>query len=330
MAEASKEGTVVIGTGVASDVRNELGKVFRGKYGVSLEFISGRTEEMTARVQAERRAGLNVTDLLIGGLGTTDTVLGPGGLLEPLDPMLLLAEVLDKKAWWGNDLLWVDPDHFHVMFIASPLRPITINSELVRVEEIKSYRDLLNPKWKGKIAFFDPTISGAGKNMFVLFAEGDLGIDYLRKLGEQEIVITRDVRLMVEWVARGKYPIGVGIARDSQRQFERAGAPINSITPVEGTHIGGGSGGIAMLKNAPHPRASRLFVNWLLSKEGQILAARLWGAQSARDDIPTDSLDADALREPGIKYMPTFTLEYQYKAEQYQQIARDLWGHLMK
>ncbi|MBI4333077.1 MAG: extracellular solute-binding protein [Chloroflexi bacterium] len=329
VAEAKKEGNVIIVSAVSSGVRDGLSRAFQEKYGVGLEFVSGRTEESTAKVLAERRAGLYLRDAWIGG-GSSDAALGAADALEPIEPVLLLPEILDKKAWWGNELLWNSPDHLRVLFLASPLRPLTINTELVRIEEIKSFRDLLQPKWKGKITFFDPTGSGGGINIFFMLADSDLGTEYLRKLGEQEIAITRDVRMMTEWVARGKYPIGVGIARDSQRAFEQAGAPIKAITPVEGTIIGAGSGGVAILKKAPHPRASRLFVNWLLSKEGQTLASKLWGAQTAREDVPTSALDPDVLRESGAKYMPVFGVEYDSKVEHYQKTARDLWGYLMK
>ncbi len=327
-ADAKGEGKVVIATSAGPVVRDAFTKAFTGKFGVNMEFIVAKPEETVPKLVAERRAGMYLVDMLIGGVGPPDS-LGADGELERLDGALILPEVLDKKAWWNGDLAWVDPNHYHVMFLAMPRAPLTINTDFVKPDEIKSYRDLLNPKWQGKITYFDPTISGAGRETFSLLGES-LGKDFLVSLGKQEPVISRDGRQMIEWVARGKYPIGVGIVPELQIEFKKAGAPIKTVTPVEGTFISGAGAGLVYLTKAPHPNAAGLFANWLLSKEGEVVASEAFGGQSAREDVPTGSLEPEVIRQPGVKYMPALTLEYLQKADGYVKMAKDIWGPLLK
>ena len=321
---AKKEGHVVVASSIGQEVRNALGKAFTGKYGVEVEFIQGKPTELIPKVMAERRAGIFSVDLFVGGPGGIDTSLAPAGVLELIDDELILPEVLDKKAWWEGHLLWFNPDqHYHLVFLAGPRHPITINTNLVKSDELKSYRDLLNPKWRGKIAWFDPTVAGGGLNAFVGLANLWMDIQFLRDLGKQELVFTRDLRLHVEWVARGKYPIGIGMKTESVTEFIKAGAPISYNPVAEGSFTS--SAGIALMKNAPNPNAAKLFLNWLLSREGQIIASRAYGFQSAREDIPTDFLGKFAVRKPGEKYLQVERIIEQ-RGKEYEKIAQEMWG----
>jgi len=328
LAGAKKEGHVVVASSIGQEVRNALSKAFTGKYGVEVEFIQGKPTELIPKVMAERRAGIFLVDLFVGGPGGIDTSLAPAGVLELIGNELLLPEVLDKKAWWGGELLWFNPDQpYHLVFLAGPRHPITINTNLVKNEEIKSYRDLLNPKWKGKIAWFDPTVAGAGLNAFVGLASLWLDIQFLRDLGKQELIFTRDLRLLSEWVARGKYPISVGAKPELVTEFIQAGAPISSNPVAEGAFTS--SAGIALMKNAPNPHAAKLFLNWLLSREGQIIASKAYGYQSAREDVPTDFLGKFEVRKPGVKYLQVERIIEQ-RGKEYEKVARETWGHLIK
>jgi len=323
IARAKKEGRVVVASSVGPEVRSALSKAFTGKYGVEVEFIQGKPTELIPKVMAERRAGIFSIDLFIGGPGSIDTSLAPAGVLELIDDELILPEVLDKKAWRGGDLLWCDPDqHYHLMFSAGPKYAITVNTTLVKSDELKSYRDLLNPKWKGKIAWFDPTVAGAGQEAFVGLANL-MDIQFLRDLGKQELIFTRDLRLLGEWVARGKYPIGMGVKEELITEFIQAGAPISRNPVAEGAVISGA--GIALMKNVPNPNAAKLFLNWLLSREGQTVAAKAYGMQSAREDISTDFLGKFGVRKPGVNYLQVDKIIAQ-RAKEYEKMAQEMWG----
>ncbi len=326
---AAKEGKVVIATSAVAAVRDPYQKAFGDKFGVTLEFIAGKPAEFIPKMQAERRAGIYSVDVLVAGLGTVVPLLGPEGALIPLDAMLVLPEVSDRQKWWGGDLLWPDRDHFQVMYFASPRYPLSVNTGLVEAGKIKSYMDLLAPGWKGQISFIDPTISSAGNEFFVFMVDTK-GLDYLRQLGTQELVITRDERLQAEWLARGKYPLAIGIKPELMTEFKSMGVPITQIKAAEGAFLTGSGGGMALVSKGPHPNAAQLFLNWLLSREGQTVAAQVYGLQSARVDVPTDFLDPESVRQPGFNYHSDISEQAEVKKRDNMKVARELWGHLLK
>ena len=156
------------------------------------------------------------------------------------------------------------------------------------------------------------------------------GLDYLRDLEKQKPVFTRDDRLLIEWVSRGKYPLALGAKPESITEFMRAGAPIRHLSVAEGTYLTGAGGGLAVFNNAPHPNAAALFANWLLSKEGQTVASKAWGVQSARKDVPTDFLEPTTVRQPGVKYYSLIGEGIDAKKREYMKLATEIWGHLLK
>lgn len=330
VAAAKKEGKVIIATSMPQETNVELQKVFSNKYGIQLEFLTGRSPELHARLLAERKAGINSTDLLMTGPPSPLVILKPEGALVPLESQLMLPEVVDGKAWWGGRLLWIDPEHYQLGFLAYPQQSLFINTDMVKPEEIKSYHDLLHPKWKGKIAINDPTLFGAGNAWFTAMAEGMMSLDYLRELGKQDPVIVRDQRLQAEWVARGRYPVGIALAPEMAYNFIKAGSPIKAVIPIEGVYLTVGGGCMVLLNKAPHPLATKLFINWFLSKEGQTMYSRVAGEQSARTDVPTDFLETYAVRQPGTNYFPAIALPYQLKKVEHQETAKKIWGQLMK
>ncbi len=329
VSEAKKEGKLVIATSTGTPIRKALTESFTGKYNVELEFVSGKPAEVVPKVQGERRAGLYLVDMFIAGPGTVTELLGPDGALEPLDSILILPEVLDKKAWVGGDLLWQDKEHYQLIFLAFPHVPITINTDIVGADEVSSYRDLLNPKWKGKIVYLDPTMAGSGNRLFTMAEYGLIDMDWIRRMADQVGAVTRDERIMIEWVVRGKYPIGVGIKPELQTEFKQLGAPIKALVPKEGTYVAGAGAGLVYMKKAPHPNAATLFINWLLTKEGGTVISRAWGGQSAREDVATDFLEPDMVRKPGMKYVVATGPEEQPVQQKYMKIAREVWGNLL-
>ncbi len=121
----------------------------------------GRSAEVTPKLVRERSAGLYLADVI--GAGATSMILEtkPTGILAPLEPMLVLPEVMDPKVWSGGQL-FIDKGKFIKPMSADFSRSVARNTDLVKEGEIKSLLDLLDPKWKGKIVLSDPTAGGGG------------------------------------------------------------------------------------------------------------------------------------------------------------------------
>lgn len=326
---AKKEGKVVVyGGDVSGEMRRQLADAFFNKYGIVVEIEVGRGALLTERVARERKTGLYLPDLVTGGLGTSlFYTYKPGGMVEPIEQFLILPEVSDPKYWW-NGLRFNDKDRTTLAFNAYVTLPVAINTELVKEGELKAYADLLHPKWKGKILMNDPTLPGTA-NRWIGFMIKVMGADYLRELARQEPTIVRDERLHTEWLARGKFPIATTPLTTPFTEFLKTGAPIKRIEMAEGAHLTSGIACVVYMNQAPHPNAAKIFLNWLLTKEGQTLWSRLVGTQSARLDVPLDFLPPDVIRKPGVKYLDQNDEEYILKEPEFTRIAKEIFGPLI-
>lgn len=330
LALAKKEGRIVVYTTAGTEARTVLVPSFQEKYGIQAEFVMGKGAEIGQKLLSERKAGINLADVYVGGATTQITQLQPAGVLAVTEDALILPEVKDPKAWWSGSLLWVDSKHRSLAFSAFTLPAYAINTTMVKPEELKSYRDLLNPKWKGKITLNDPTLAGIGEQGMSFVLE-ILKVDFLKDLVKQEPVIVRDQRLQVEWLAHGKYPLALFCKSDPIAEFQKAGAPIKELLPAEGQALTGGTGNLSLIDQSPHPNASRVFINWLLGREGQTLYSKAVLVQSAREDIPTDFLDPVKMRVPGMKYVWIQTEERLLKiGNEDRPVFNEVFGPLIK
>ena len=107
----------------------------------------------------------------------------------------------------------------------------------------------------------------------------------------QELVLGRDQRVLADQLAKGKVAVMIGLTYYSFLPFIKAGLPIKALpTLKDGTYGTGGSGNLAVIKDPPHPNATKIFVNWLLSREGQELSSKALGQATHRLDVDTKAL----------------------------------------
>lgn len=330
---AAKEGRVSLVTGYDTDTLSAIRQVVKNKFNLEMEWRTGRPSELAPRVIAERRAGIYSFDVYVGTTQQSVFVLKPVGAFLPLRPLLLLPEVLNEKAWLGNELPFVDRDEVVFQFSNNINTPIAINTTVVRKDEIKSHSDLLDTKWKGKLLMDDPTISGSAMNWSTVIGEyyPDLGWGFQKELARQEPMILRDARLEAEWLARGKYAILIVVKSETKRMRD-LGAPIEVVVPKDGNYLSAGQGTVAYFDKAPHPKAAQVFINWFLTREGQEVTSRSQRQQSSRVDIPVDFLPVEEIRENVLKAGGTFINpnpeEFeQTKAKSLPKI-KDIWGAL--
>lgn len=328
--EGKKEGKVVIYSTGGGEVR-ALGAAFQKKYGITIESVIGRGAEMTAKLSSERKAGLYLVDLYLGGAGTPMVDWKGIGALSPMEPLLLLPEVVKPDIWYTGKLIFLDKQKMVLKALAYANVPLAINTDLVKPDEIKSYKDLLNTKWKGKIVMNDPTTRGTGGKTAATAGLELMGWDFMEALAKQDPVILRNERQQIEWVAQGKYPMVFAPLTTPLAEFIKAGAPIKEVLPVEGSHYTGGVGNIAFVDKAPHPQAAKIFVNWYLSKEGQTTMSQETLNPSARLDVPTTGMNETRILKPGVKYVDSDSEEF---LERYTPLLTgkllEIFGPLMK
>ncbi|MBI4332081.1 MAG: ABC transporter substrate-binding protein [Chloroflexi bacterium] len=307
LAEARKEGVVTVYALWRPENRTTLTQAFKDKYGINIEFSPfSRGSDLLAKVQAEQRAGMYVADVFGAGGPTLVATMKPEGVLGSIEPLLMLPEVMDAKYWGGGKFPFLDKDKTAVGMIASVQRYLAYNTDLIKKGEITTYKDVLKPQYKGKLTLNDPTVTGVGNAFLSHLAMDIWNLEetkaYLRALvRDQGAVIQRDNRLHVESVARGKFPIAVAPLPDGLDEFLKLGAPIDAVIVKEGTFVSPAAGAMAVAPKPAHPNATAVFVNWVLTKEGQTVFARGFGNPSIRNDVPTEGFHPVLLAQPGEK-----------------------------
>lgn len=332
---AKKEGNLTIYTSLSPDIRDSISKAANKKFGFNVEIVSAAAPELVEKTMRERRAGINRVDLFISGIGTTTFgVLKKAGLLKSIEREFILPEVKDSQYWYMNKLPFLDKEKLGFAFRTDMTQVLLINSNTVKKEDISSYRNLLDAKWKGKIIMHDPTVAGTGHYAFRVVGGEFMGFDFWRNLVKNELSITRDRRLLVESVTREKFLIGIGSDNRMVREFNKAGAPLKLLNPGEGGYLTSGIGNIFIFDGAPSPNALKVFVNWFLSKEGQTLYSQAAEEQSARMDVPTEHLSPDIVRPQGIKLFNTLAHGEEWligeKAEKDMILAQEIFGPLLR
>lgn len=328
---AKRERKVVIHSGSSPEIREAVRKAFEERFGITVESVPGATGQIAAKIIAEHRANIFDFDIYNAGAATFLTMLKPAGIVAPLSPVLVLPEVLDSKAWYGGKIPFIDEDNTIAISIMAPPGNFVINTFLVKPGEINSYQSLLDPKWKGKIILAYPARPPGGLTWFTAFVySGTLNLDYMRALARQEPFMSQDRRQAAEWLVRGKYAISVGTAWTYFEEFYKAGMPVKSVDPLEGDYVSAGGAAIGLMKNAPHPNATKVFVNWFLSKEGVTVLSKAYDKHSMRVDVSTEGLTELRLRKPSIKYISIETEEFYLKASEYSKIAEEIFGPLMR
>ncbi|MGZ5898048.1 MAG: ABC transporter substrate-binding protein [Xanthobacteraceae bacterium] len=260
IAAAKAENKVVFYSGlVGSPSTAAIARAFEKKYGISTEFLDLRISEIRERMRAEQVAGRVIGDVLTTSYNVTTSIEMNEGYIQPLKPFPGKARVRAKID---------NPSGTQVP--AYMLKyGILINTRLVSpTDEPKSWADLLDAKWTGKILADDPRALGGGFNAFVAQHDG-LGLDFLKKLADQKQTFSRDLRESERRVARGEFPVYAPFLFNDYSTLR--GLPVKAIAPSEG--VAYVQFVASMIKNTQHPNAALLFIDFLLSDEAQIILA---------------------------------------------------------
>ncbi|NIO07109.1 MAG: hypothetical protein GTO40_03605 [Deltaproteobacteria bacterium] len=279
-----------------------------------------RTGHFVARLMTERRAKKYVWDVCMCGPTGPFRILYPAKALASVKSELILPEVKDESKWWSGRHLYVDPDkEFILAYIGTASGgSVFYNTNLINPDEINSYRDLLKAKWKGKILALDPRTPGpqrAGGRTF--YYSPDLGPEYIEKLfGEMDVTISRDRRQATDWLVVGRFPICLWC--NDARIARGQGLPVEEFETVRWKETPslslGGTGSIIRINQTPHPNAAKVFINWILSREGQTVYQKVVNSrdsvvESLRVDISKDPIPEWQRRKEGVNYIVMSTPE---------------------
>jgi len=269
VAAATKEGQITWYTSADLQLAEKVGKAFEQKFsGIRARVERAGGERIFSRVAQEYASGLHVPDAVSTGDAAQFIAWKRSGLLAAYVPDDVAKDIPAEHR---------DPDG-HYATVRSSLCVMAYNTQLVNPAEApKSFADLLDPKWKGKIVKAHPSYSGTIMTSTYQMVR-ELGWTYLEKLAQQQLLQIQSATDTPKKVVLGERPVMADGNESNVLLLKEAGQPIEAVYPAEGTpSIVQPS---AIFKAAPHPNAARLFQNYLFSVEGQELFVNIGGLRS--------------------------------------------------
>lgn len=285
---------------------------FEKKYGIRVNFQTGSGRQHASRILAERRAGRHAIDAWIGGSVTGNVTLIPNGALTPITPLLMDPEVSNPARWYKGRLHFADAAGKYIFaWGASPLQQVSFNTRMVKAEEITSFASLLDPRWKGKIVSWSPGGTGSAPSVVSMYLHPGIGEQWFRRfITEMDVTFVTDARQGAEWVATGRFSVGMFGLSTQADALGQQGFPIQGFLPhamKEGEFLTSSAANIMALDKAPNPNAMKLFVNWALSREAHIAFLRAGkDGDSLRLDVPNDEVPPDGRIRRDVDYYVAF------------------------
>lgn len=254
---------------------------------VKVRVVQGKGNELLVRIMTERRAGKFLADVARIG-NTSPYSLYQSKALQPISGAFILPEVKDESKWWSGKHQYIDAEGKYIFVAVGSVsvNMVAHNSELVAPAELTSYWDLLKEKWRGRIIVMDPRFGGYGRSgARAVYYHPQLGGEFLRRLfAEQVVMISRDYTQAINWLAQKRFAILLFGNGDDVLQAKAQGLPV-SVTDTtawkEGGNLEPGAFTVAWLDKSPHPNAAKVFINWLLSRDGQIAVQKDGGVNDS-------------------------------------------------
>ena len=166
----------------------------------------------------------------------------------------------------------------------------------------------------------------------MIYHTPELGAEFIRRLyGEMDVTITQEIRQATDWLGAGKFAICFFCSEILKAKGQ--GVPVDEFPTAQWKEVraisAGNKGSVALLSQPPHPNAARVFINWLLSREGQIALQRATNTptnseESLRIDIPKDMVRSEVRRIDGVKYWLAEKPEFMDMAPIYEIVAKAL------
>ena len=318
---AKKEGSLSLYLYQGEGELGAMAQQFQKKYPeINVMVTPGRGNTFAPKIMAERRAGKYLVDAYTAGATTAYEVFYRAKILNSVRAALILPEVLDESKWWLGQHHYIDPENQYIFAsLGSISEYVSYHTKSVEPNEIRSYADFLQPKWKGRILSRDPKISGSQRiGLRGFYHTPEIGAEFIRRLyGEMDVTITQEIRQTTDWLAYGKFAICFFCSEILKSKAQ--GLPVDEFHTAqwkESRAISTGNmGSVVLPSQPPHPNAAKVFVNWLLSREGQTALQRATNTpynseESLRNDIPKDMIRSDTRRVDGVKYLLVDKPEY--------------------
>lgn len=305
---AKAEGKLVLYGVGPKELWDPLKDAFMKRFpGIEVEGVDQRGRESREKVIAEQRGRAYQVDIVISGFSTQNELIQEN-FVEPYRTAFA-GDIRPELAFQGD----------YLNSRTAGLLSLTVNTNLVTPDiEPKSWQDILDPRWQGKICMDDPRGSGPG-NPIMAGLQILYGDEFLEKLAAQKPFFATQAGPLLAGLQRGEYALYLsGVTTDIVKQ-RQSGAPIKYVKPREG--VGISQNAQALIKNAPHPNAAKLWLEWSQSEEGQQELAKQ-GHGPVRKGVKAQEFEADL---EGVALLPRIDTPEQFtqiadRTKKYEQI----------
>jgi iron(III) transport system substrate-binding protein len=266
---ARKEGKVVFYTSIDLPVAERLAKAFEAKYpGIAVRVERTGAERVFQRIGQEYMSRIYAVDVVNSSDAAHFIVWKRDGLLAPYVPEDVAKFYPDEHR---------DPDGAFASFRAW-VCVIGYNTNMVKAEDApRSYADLLDPKWTGKLVKAHPGYSGTIMTATYQMSR-DLGWEYFEKLAKQKVMQVQSSADPPKKLALGERAVMADGNEYNMFIEKEKGTPVEIVYATEGSPLIVGPNGL--FKNAPNPNAARLFQSFCFSPEAQQLSSDVGGLRS--------------------------------------------------
>jgi ABC-type Fe3+ transport system substrate-binding protein len=281
---------------------------------ITLSMSTSNGPDLMPRFNLERGADKFLWDIVMTG-SENGFRLRDAGYADPMVPEFVLPDVADPKTWGGWDAAFMDKEHKYVFTARSYLKLPYFNAKLLDPAKVKRLgaKIFLDPQLKGKVIWHDPLLPGSGRTFAPVLLRL-LGEDGLKKFVTEQAVFTPNQMDAVDRMARGQFLVSLGpVITGMLERYTKAGVDLDiralGNTPELGAYANTGASNLVVINKRPHPNATRVFLNWYLSKDVMLAMAKATGEDSRREDVP-ETAPPDERRVPGVKYWEAQREEY--------------------
>jgi iron(III) transport system substrate-binding protein len=263
VAAAKKEGSVMLYWNPAEVAVKDVLAKFKEKYGISGNYVRLSNSDLAARFNGESQAGTTAADVIV----LSDTRILGDQITKGWVTKLQDAKIPAFPGALPAQYVVADPG---TAVVAISPWTIAYNTSKVKGADIpKSFKDLADPKWKGRIGM-PPANLSLPYLQFWEFMSRKFGEDYVRAIANQNLKYYDSAVPLSQAIGAGEIDIAFPAASSINAPLKAQGAPLDWVTPDLNT---GGETVVGVVTKAPHPSAARLFAHFLLSKEGTDLLA---------------------------------------------------------
>lgn len=289
---AKAEGSVVWYSSTPIGQANKIIKLFQDKYGIKVQLFRSGGSEVMRRFMMESQAGMFATDVLTTSDPEAIAALADKGMFVAFRPA-------------GSDKIPAslkDPDG---RFTAQRLNVVAFYGKdglTPPVAMPKTWQDLTKPEYKGKVVITDPSFTVLQLYVVAMISK-EFGWDYYEKLNKNDVMIVKGGQQTFDMVKRGERAISGGTDMSYANAAKMQGAPMSIGFPTDGAFIVPAPS--AVVKGSPHPEAAKLFAEFLISKEAQVVFPES-GNYAARTDVPPPP------SSPSLADIKIKTIDYAY------------------